>query len=56
MNKMKNKNSSEGKDNNKELITETNVNVKEDENNRESSPICSDHFEESHSSYELGYN
>jgi hypothetical protein len=52
---MKNRNSNEGKDNIKELITETNVNVKEDEN-KESSSACSENFEGYHSSYELGYN
>jgi hypothetical protein len=53
--KMKNKNSNEGKDNKKELVTEENVNVKDDEN-KESSSACLESFEESHSSYELGYN
>lgn len=52
---MKNKNDSEDKGNKKELVTETNVNVKEDKN-EESSPVCIENFEEPHSSYELGYN
>jgi hypothetical protein len=52
---MKNKNSSEDKGNKKELITETNVNVKGDEN-KESSSDCLEYFEELYPSYELGYN
>jgi hypothetical protein len=52
---MKNKNSNEDKDSKKGLITETNVNIKEDKN-KESSSVCLEKFEESHSSYELGYN
>jgi len=52
---MKCKNSSEDKDNKKELITETNINVKEDEN-KESSPARLECFEEFYPSYELGYN
>ncbi|MDG1750660.1 MAG: hypothetical protein P8I03_03220 [Thalassotalea sp.] len=52
---MKNKNSSEGKDNKKELITEKKVNVKEDES-KDSSFACLENIEESHYSYELGYN
>ena len=52
---MKNKNSSEDKGNKKELITETNVNVKKDKN-KESLSACLESLEESHSSYELGYN
>ena len=52
---MKNKNSSEDKGNKKELITETNVNIKEDEN-KESSSARLESFEEFYPSYVLGYN
>lgn len=53
--KMKCKNSSEDKYNKKELITEINAKVKEDEN-KESSSARLECFEELYPSYELGYN
>mgnify|MGYP000479863136 CR=1 FL=1 len=52
---MKNKNSNEKKGKINELATETNVNVKDDEN-KESSYVCLDSFEGLYPSYELGYN
>jgi len=52
---MKNTNSSEDKDKIEELVTQTNVNVKEDEN-KESSYVCLGNFEGLYPSYELGYN